>query len=96
MRATIGSRRVICCDSFLLQLPTCARKATRFNYPPQSPQKFALSSLDAGWSSPYVPPDAIDVILPVVGSWWEDPRQLRKKRYHARWVIVTMINEDKP
>jgi transcriptional regulator with XRE-family HTH domain len=68
----------------------------RFNYQPDSPLKFALSSLDAGRSSPYIPPDAIDVIVPVVGSWWEDPRRPRKKRFHARSVIVKLIDEDKP
>lgn len=66
----------------------------RFNYQPESPLKFALSSLDAGRSSPYVPPDSIDVIIPVVGSWWEDPRRPRKKRYHARSVIVKLIDEN--
>jgi transcriptional regulator with XRE-family HTH domain len=66
----------------------------RFNYQPDSPLKFALSSLDAGRSSPYVPPESIDIILPVVGSWWEDPRRPRKKRYHARSVIVKLVDED--
>jgi hypothetical protein len=65
----------------------------RFNYQPENPQKFSLSSLDAGRSSPYVSPDDIDVILPVVGSWWEDPRRPRKKRYHARSVIVKLVEE---
>lgn len=46
----------------------------RFNYQPKNPDRFALSSLDGGRSSPYLPPNAIDVIWPVVGSWWEDPR----------------------
>lgn len=66
----------------------------RFNYQPDSPMRFALSSLDMGRSSPYVPPESIDVILPVVGSWWEDPRRPRKKRYHARDVIVKLIDEN--
>lgn len=65
----------------------------RFNYQPDSPLKFALSSLDAGRSSPYLSPDDIDIILPVVGSWWEDPRKPRKKRFHARSVIVKLVDE---
>jgi transcriptional regulator with XRE-family HTH domain len=65
----------------------------RFNYQPENPHKFSLSSLDTGRSSPWVSPDDIDVILPVVGSWWEDPRRPRKKRYHARSVIVKLIDE---
>lgn len=65
----------------------------RFNYQPENPQKFSLSSLDAGRSSPYVNPDTIDIILPVVGSFWEDPRRPRKKRYHARSVIVKLVEE---
>jgi hypothetical protein len=65
----------------------------RFNYQPENPQKFSLSSLDGGRSSPYVSPESVDVVLPVVGSWWEDPRRPRKKRYHARSVIVKLVEE---
>ncbi|MEY2855641.1 MAG: Bacteriophage repressor helix-turn-helix domain [Pseudomonadota bacterium] len=59
----------------------------RFNYQPNNPARFQLSSLDGGRSSPYVDPDTIHVILPCVGSWWIDPRKPRKKLFHAKTVV---------
>lgn len=51
----------------------------RFCTEPRSPCGYTLASINSGQKSPYLPPDIIDIITPVVGVVFEDPRLPRKK-----------------
>lgn len=60
----------------------------RFCYAPGAPGDFILASVDSGRGSPYVPPDSILVIVPVVGTFYVDPTKPREKRWHNQTVVV--------
>jgi phage repressor protein C with HTH and peptisase S24 domain len=51
----------------------------RFCADARAPSGFIFASINAGMASPYLPPDIIDLIVPVVGVVFEDPRLPRKK-----------------
>jgi hypothetical protein len=62
----------------------------RFCVDKRAPDGFVLASIDAGRSSPYVPAAHILMIVPVVAVLFQDPRQPRKKRWHAKTVVATI------
>jgi hypothetical protein len=62
----------------------------RFCVDKRAPDGFVLASIDAGRSSPYVPAEHILMIVPVVAVLFQDPRQPRKKRWHAKTVVATI------
>jgi hypothetical protein len=51
----------------------------RFCQEPRAPQGFVLASVDSGRGSPYLPDEVIQLIAPVVGVVFEDPRKPREK-----------------
>jgi transcriptional regulator with XRE-family HTH domain len=51
----------------------------RFCADRRAPAGFILASVDSGRGSPYLPPDTIDLIAPVVAVVFEDPRKPRVK-----------------
>ncbi len=51
----------------------------RFCADRRAPAGFILASVDSGRGSPYLPPDTIDLIAPVVAVVFEDPRKPRMK-----------------
>jgi transcriptional regulator with XRE-family HTH domain len=66
---------------------TCLLK--RFCEDQNAPDGFVLASINAGLTSPYVPLSAIKIIAPMVGSYWEDPRQPRRKGAAKRPIHLT-------
>lgn len=58
----------------------------RFCHAPGAPGNFMLASIDSGRSSPYVPPDQILVVAPMVMTIYIDPSLPREKRWHAKTV----------
>jgi hypothetical protein len=62
----------------------------RFCVDKRAPDGFILASIDAGRSSPFVPAKHILMIVPVVAVLFQDPRQPRKKRWHAKTVVATI------
>jgi phage repressor protein C with HTH and peptisase S24 domain len=51
----------------------------RFCRDDRAPAGFIFASINAGWASPYLPTELIDMIVPVVGVVFEDPRHPRIK-----------------
>lgn len=51
----------------------------RFCAESRSPCRYTLASVNSGHRSPYLPPEVIEVITPVVGVVFEDPRLPRVK-----------------
>lgn len=62
----------------------------RFCREPEAPHGFVLASVDGGRSSPWIAPEKIIVIAPIVGVMYLDPRQPRKKSWHQKTVVVTV------
>jgi transcriptional regulator with XRE-family HTH domain len=62
-------------------MENCAEKAyiKRFCREPRAPAGYVFASINAGRSSPYLAPECIEFIIPVVGVVFEDPRFPRKK-----------------
>jgi transcriptional regulator with XRE-family HTH domain len=57
----------------------------RFCREPRAPAGYVFASINAGRSSPYLAPECIEFIIPVVGVVFEDPRKPRiKGRSRAR------------
>ena len=59
----------------------------RFCHAPGAPGDFVLASVDGGRSSPFLAPDSILVIVPVVGTIYRDPRRPMEKMNHALTVL---------
>jgi transcriptional regulator with XRE-family HTH domain len=55
-----------------------------------APHGFVLASVDGGRSSPWISPEKILIIAPIVGVMFLDPRQPRKKSWHQKTVVVTV------
>lgn len=72
----------------LVSLNTGRAYLKRFCHAEKAPHGYVLASVDAGRSSPYVPPDEISVIMPMVGTLYQDPSKPRQKRWHGKTVIV--------
>jgi hypothetical protein len=72
----------------LIQLDDGRAYIKRFCHQENAPGGYVLSSIDSGRSSPYVPPEQIAVIIPVVGTMYHDPSKPRIKRNHAKTVVV--------
>lgn len=62
----------------------------RFCREPEAPHGFVLASVDGGRSSPWISPERIIVIAPIVAVMFQDPRKPRKKRWHQKTVVVTV------
>lgn len=60
----------------------------RFCWADGAPGDFMLASIDSGRSSPFVPPEQILIIAPVVATFYVDPGQPREKRWHSKTVTV--------
>ena len=72
----------------LVSLHTGRAYLKRFCHAAKAPHGYVLASVDAGRSSPYVPPEEISVIMPMVGTLYQDPSKPRQKRWHGKTVIV--------
>ena len=60
----------------------------RFCVDSRAPAGFCLASVDSGRSSPYLPPDIIEQIIPVVGVLFQDPRLPRKKGRNQATITI--------
>lgn len=63
----------------------------RFCRADRAPGGYVMASIDSGRSSPYISPDEILMILPVVGVIFEDPTKPRKKGSHRARINVEPI-----
>lgn len=50
------------------------------------PDGFLLATIDAGRSSPYIPAEDIEVVMPMVGTLYQDPSKPRSKMNHGKNV----------
>ncbi len=60
----------------------------RFCKADDAPGGYVLASIDSGRSSPYIKPERVLDIVPVVGVIFEDPRFPRVKKWHNKTVVV--------
>lgn len=60
----------------------------RICHDPEAPGGYVIASVDSGRSSPYLPPERIDLIVPVVGIIFEDPRRPRQKGRAAARIVI--------
>lgn len=72
----------------LVSLHTGRAYLKRFCHAAKAPHGYVLASVDAGRSSPYVPPEEISIVMPMVGTLYQDPSKPRRKRWHGKTVIV--------
>ena len=55
---------------------------------PRAPDGFIFASVDSGRGSPYLPREIIDMIVPVVGVIFEDPRKPRLKGRNQATITI--------
>lgn len=70
----------------LVQLMNGRALLKRFCHAERHPDGFHLATIDAGRSSPYVPVDEIAVVMPMVGTLYQDPSKPRVKMWHGSTV----------
>jgi transcriptional regulator with XRE-family HTH domain len=56
----------------------------------RAPGGFLFASIDSGRGSPFLPLEIIELIMPIVGVWFEDPRLPRLKGRNRAEVTITV------
>lgn len=60
----------------------------RFCADKRAPGGFIFASVDSGRGSPFLPIEIIEMIVPVVGVWFEDPRFPREKGRNRATIVI--------